>query len=129
MNVEIGTEGAQFPEKEYINGIFLEVQPHVQISMNLRFFLLSMQGTILIELREICNSGGPTPLFPLSSDSNPCKAEVAIFSQAALLEKIFSSYSSGTTSRHPLLWSSFPAVSSVVQEIHIFQIRPTEMVL
>jgi hypothetical protein len=25
MNVEIGTEATQFPEKEYINGIFLEV--------------------------------------------------------------------------------------------------------
>jgi hypothetical protein len=25
MNVEIGTEVAQFPEKEYINGIFLAV--------------------------------------------------------------------------------------------------------
>ncbi len=25
MNVEIGTKGAQFPEKEYINGIFLAV--------------------------------------------------------------------------------------------------------
>ncbi len=25
MNVEIGTESTQFPEKEYINGIFLEV--------------------------------------------------------------------------------------------------------
>jgi hypothetical protein len=25
MNVEIGTETAQFPEKEYINGIFLAV--------------------------------------------------------------------------------------------------------
>ncbi len=25
MNVEIGTEAAQFPEKEYINGIFLPV--------------------------------------------------------------------------------------------------------
>jgi hypothetical protein len=25
MNVEFGTEGAQFPEKEYINGIFLPV--------------------------------------------------------------------------------------------------------
>jgi hypothetical protein len=24
MNVEIGTEAAQFPEKEYINGIFVE---------------------------------------------------------------------------------------------------------
>jgi hypothetical protein len=25
MNVEIGTEAAPFPEKEYINGIFLAV--------------------------------------------------------------------------------------------------------
>jgi hypothetical protein len=25
MNVEIGTEAAQFPEKEHINGIFLAV--------------------------------------------------------------------------------------------------------
>jgi hypothetical protein len=27
MNVETGTEAAQFPEKEYINGIFVAVQP------------------------------------------------------------------------------------------------------
>ncbi len=27
MNVEIGTEAAQFPEKEYINGIFVAVWP------------------------------------------------------------------------------------------------------
>jgi hypothetical protein len=26
MNVETGTEAAQFPKKEYINGIFLAVQ-------------------------------------------------------------------------------------------------------
>jgi hypothetical protein len=26
MNVEIGTEAAQFPEKEYINGIFVGVR-------------------------------------------------------------------------------------------------------
>ncbi len=29
MNVEIGTEAAQFPEKEYINGIFVAVQINV----------------------------------------------------------------------------------------------------
>jgi hypothetical protein len=26
MNVKIGTEAAQFPEKEYVNGIFLAVR-------------------------------------------------------------------------------------------------------
>ncbi len=29
MNAEIGTEVMQFPEKEYINGIFLAVQAAV----------------------------------------------------------------------------------------------------
>ncbi len=29
MNVEIGTEAAQFPEKEHINGIFVAVQDGV----------------------------------------------------------------------------------------------------
>ncbi len=28
MNVEIRTEAAQFPEKEYINGIFIAVHNH-----------------------------------------------------------------------------------------------------
>jgi hypothetical protein len=26
MNVEVGTEAAQFPEKEYLNGIFVAVR-------------------------------------------------------------------------------------------------------
>jgi hypothetical protein len=30
MNVEIGTEPTQFPEKEYINGIFVAVYPQPQ---------------------------------------------------------------------------------------------------
>ena len=30
MNVEIGTEAAQFPEKEYINGIFIAVQCRIK---------------------------------------------------------------------------------------------------
>jgi hypothetical protein len=32
MNVEIGTEAAQFPEKEYINGIFVAVWVAVFVS-------------------------------------------------------------------------------------------------
>jgi hypothetical protein len=34
MNVEIGTEVAQFPEKEYINGIFVAVRPHLWLYNN-----------------------------------------------------------------------------------------------
>jgi hypothetical protein len=30
MNVEIGTEAAEFPEKEYINGIFVAVHASQQ---------------------------------------------------------------------------------------------------
>jgi hypothetical protein len=35
MNVEIGTEAAQFPEREYINGIFVAVclQMYVNITL------------------------------------------------------------------------------------------------
>jgi hypothetical protein len=32
MNVEIGTEAAQFPEKEYKNAIFLEVYDKTELS-------------------------------------------------------------------------------------------------
>jgi hypothetical protein len=31
MNVEIGAEAAQFPEKEYINGIAVAVHMHICI--------------------------------------------------------------------------------------------------
>ncbi len=30
MNVEIGTEAAQFPEKEYMNGIFVACTLHLR---------------------------------------------------------------------------------------------------
>jgi hypothetical protein len=35
MNVEIGTEAVQFPEKEYINGIFVAVWGNDIFSANL----------------------------------------------------------------------------------------------
>jgi hypothetical protein len=38
MNVEIGTEAAQFPEKEYINGIFDALQPITDACMLGTFF-------------------------------------------------------------------------------------------
>jgi hypothetical protein len=43
MNVETGTEAAQFPEKEYINGIFLAVRqvyskyPTLQVTIRFPF--------------------------------------------------------------------------------------------
>jgi hypothetical protein len=35
MNVEIGTEGAQFPEKEYLNGIFVAVHDSQSVVVNI----------------------------------------------------------------------------------------------
>jgi hypothetical protein len=34
MNVEIGTEAAQFPEKEYINGVFFAVSVHGEVGID-----------------------------------------------------------------------------------------------
>jgi hypothetical protein len=39
MHVEIETEAAQFPEKEYINGIFLAVRENVLFFHNCELFL------------------------------------------------------------------------------------------
>jgi hypothetical protein len=39
MNVEIGTEAAKFPEKEYINGIFLAVQRKTKQKKSRAFYL------------------------------------------------------------------------------------------
>jgi hypothetical protein len=42
MNVEIGTEAAQFPAKEYINGIFLAMQ---QTNVDIDIDLNCLKGT------------------------------------------------------------------------------------
>ncbi len=39
MNVEIGTEATQFPEKEYINGIFVAVRKQISCESLLKFVL------------------------------------------------------------------------------------------
>jgi hypothetical protein len=49
MDVEIGTEATQFPEKEYIYGIFLAVCPLQRTQkpsedITLRLFLMKMKG-------------------------------------------------------------------------------------
>ncbi len=38
MNVEIGTESVQFPEKEYITGIFVAVQDNDKKTFSLVLF-------------------------------------------------------------------------------------------
>jgi hypothetical protein len=43
MNVEIGTEATQFPEKEYINGIFLAVRGQ-KLHHQIRKRKLSLNG-------------------------------------------------------------------------------------
>ncbi len=43
MNVEIGTEAAQFPEKEYINGIFLAVHRVCSLTCS---SIIGSQGTL-----------------------------------------------------------------------------------
>jgi hypothetical protein len=39
MNVEIGTEASQFPEKEYINGIFVAVYSQTTVEYSYVFSL------------------------------------------------------------------------------------------
>jgi hypothetical protein len=41
MNVEIGTEAVQFPEKEYINEMFLAVWGHVFLKLENPLFEIS----------------------------------------------------------------------------------------
>ncbi len=43
MNVVIGTEAAQFPEKEYINGIFLAVWGHAEGRNNVDTLICCVQ--------------------------------------------------------------------------------------
>ncbi len=59
MNVEIGTEVAQFPEKEYTNWIFVAVRPSLpsSIPFSLMFplfpYLSSFPLTLLYLLRNL----------------------------------------------------------------------------
>jgi hypothetical protein len=50
MNVEIGTEAAQFPEKKYINGIFVAVWPNgpYKFSIFMIFCQLFSIGILLV---------------------------------------------------------------------------------
>ncbi len=63
MNVEVGTEAAQFPEKEYINGIFIAVG--VPFTEQNSFFLLALW----ISPGYKKNIGPCPPPTPQSDDS------------------------------------------------------------
>ncbi len=65
MNVEIGTEPAQFPEKEYINGIFFAVQCTAATSWNgknqngmFSFRFLFCPGPAILKLERGGGGGG-----------------------------------------------------------------------
>ncbi len=50
MNVEIGTEAAQFPEKEYMNGIFFAVSVHGEVGIDKlyrHFFKIRSKNTTI----------------------------------------------------------------------------------
>ncbi len=70
MNVEIGTEAAQFPEKEYINGIFLAVRWKPKLLAKYTYLLsyLTKSSLLLIML----NFRGSCPRVRLCSA--PCRA-------------------------------------------------------
>jgi hypothetical protein len=60
MNVEIGTEAAQFPEKEYINGIFVAVWERV---FNLRSYNLRPHPSMQTHNRDIEKSSDQATQF------------------------------------------------------------------
>ncbi len=52
MNVEIGTEAAQFPEKEYIIGIFLAVQSISPLERSVQWTIIYIWTAQSISLLE-----------------------------------------------------------------------------
>ncbi len=51
MNVEVGTEAAQFPEKEYINGFFLAV------CVKINFFLVDPNPILTLTVENEMKPG------------------------------------------------------------------------
>ncbi len=70
MNVEIGTEAAQFPEKEYITGIFLAV--HLKVLTRSCLFSLPSRYFRSKTLLPSSLSYPPTPYTGLCSWSGIC---------------------------------------------------------
>ncbi len=71
MNVEIGTEAAQFPEKEYITGIFLAVQSVVYMPFTTGKSVPSLDFDAFFLLNPMILSTFPTSIprwdFPVQT--------------------------------------------------------------
>jgi hypothetical protein len=68
MNVEIGTEAAQFPEKEYIKGIFLAVYLSLCIAVRNTFPIIMF----LYSYVKKKNAFLPTPRWCVVANCRQC---------------------------------------------------------
>jgi hypothetical protein len=72
MNVEIGTEAAQFPVKEYINGIFLAVRRVSKV----KWFVLGEGAEEPISCKAHC-TGKPETLLYLYENVKSSKVGIS----------------------------------------------------
>ncbi len=61
MNVEIRTEAAQFPEKDYINGIFVAVS--AELSVIFHFYIASAKNSYAFDQVEPNMQSRPSSMF------------------------------------------------------------------
>ncbi len=64
MNVEIGTEAAQFPEKKNINGIFLGVQEEADRRGRIKAICVSAKRVVHLENWQVKEAEAPLPPLP-----------------------------------------------------------------
>jgi hypothetical protein len=62
MNVEIETEGAQFLEKEYINGIFVAVQHGFRNKWTMKESWVTVEVVVKPRSWPLCQSSYTSPL-------------------------------------------------------------------
>ncbi len=91
MNVEIGTEAAQFPEKEYINGIFLAVRRKIRlIETNSKCRHLKKMCWKRTLRQVYLSRPPPLPGFGLGWSSNIVGSESGQIQNVKLLQNMFS---------------------------------------
>ncbi len=97
MNVEIGTEAAQLPEKEYTNGIF------VVVCVSATLTLLNFPHRYLLLSSFFCSLSTVWPFLNLSRINRfgPIWPKKFVFAGKHVLESFFSSYPKDTHSTFP----------------------------